>query len=113
MKDLNLLILNIEATKILMLSDLFLSDLNVAPFDEALTLGHGEFAYKKFKQLYSEVVEKHTPLKHRVPRGNQASFMTKDLTKQIMILSRLRNKFNKVQIGIHTKLSVISVSQSG
>ena len=28
-------------------------------------------------------------------RGNQAPFMTKELSKQIMIRSRLRNKFNK------------------
>ena len=76
-------------------ADSFLSDLNVAPFEEALTLGHGELAYEKFKQLYSEVAEKHAPLKHRVLRGNQAPFMTKDLSKQIMIRSRLRNRFNK------------------
>ena len=76
-------------------ADSFLSDLNVAPFEEALTLGHGELADEKFKQLYSEVAEKHAPLKQRVLRGNQAPFMTKDLSKQIMIWSRLRNKFNK------------------
>ena len=28
-------------------------------------------------------------------RGSQAPFMTKELSKQIMIRSRLRNKFNK------------------
>ena len=95
MKDLDLLILDIEATKILMLHDSFLSDLNVAPFEEALTLGHGELAYEKFKHFYSEAVEKHAPLKHRVLGGNQAPFMTNDLSKQIMIRSRLRNKFNK------------------
>ena len=47
------------------------------------------------KTLYSEVVDKHAPLKHRVLRGNQASFMTRGLSKQIMIRSRLRNKFNQ------------------
>ena len=76
-------------------ADSFPLDLNAAPFEEALTLGHGELAYEKFKQLYGEVVEKHTPLKHSVIRGNQAPFMTKDISKQIMIRSRLRNKFNK------------------
>ena len=45
--------------------------------------------------LYSEVVEKHAPIKHKVLRGNQAPFITRDLSKQIMIRSRLRNKFNE------------------
>ena len=34
-------------------------------------------------------------------RGNQAPFMTKDLSKQIMIRSRLRNKFNKHKTRLH------------
>ena len=47
------------------------------------------------KMLYSEVVDRHALFKHRVLRGNQALFMTKGLSRQIMIRSRLRNKFNK------------------
>ena len=75
--------------------DTFLSDLQAVPFEEALSLENSELAYEKFKMLYSEVVEKHAPIKHKVLRGNQAPFITRDLSKQIMIRSRLRNKFNK------------------
>ena len=75
--------------------DTFLSDLQDVPFEEALSLENSELAYEKFKMLYSEVVEKHAPIKHKVLRGNQAPFITRDLSKQIMIRSRLRNKFNK------------------
>ena len=65
------------------------------PFEEAHSSPNSELAYKEFHVLYSEVVDKHASLKPRVLRGNQAPFMTKDLSKQIMIRSRLRNKSNK------------------
>ena len=72
-----------------------MSDLQAVPFEEVYSSPNSELAYEKFKMLYSEVVNKHAPLKYRVLRGNHAPFMTKDLSKQIMIRSRLRNKFNK------------------
>ena len=75
--------------------DTFLSDLQAVPFEEALSLENSEPAYEKFKMLYSEVVEKHAPIKHKALRGNQAPFITRDLSKQIMIRSKLRNKFKK------------------
>ena len=73
----------------------FLSDLKNVSFEEALSSTNSEQAYEKFKELYSEVVDNHAPLKQRVIRGNQAPFMSKDLSKQIMIRSRLRNKFSR------------------
>ena len=73
----------------------FLSDLRCLPFEQAYSLPNSELAYQKFKTLCSEVVDKHAPLKHRILRGNQAPFMTRGLSKQIMIRSRLRNKFNQ------------------
>ena len=75
--------------------DTFLSDLQAVPFKEAHSLENSELAYEKFKMLHIEVVEKHAPIKHEVLRGNQAPFIARDLSKQIMIRSRLRNKFNK------------------
>ena len=75
--------------------DTFLSDLQAVPFEEALSLQNSELVHEKFKMLYSEVVEKHAPIKHKVLRGNQAPFITRDLSKQIMTRSRLRNKFNR------------------
>ena len=89
----------------------FLSDLQAIPFEEAHISPNSELAYEKFKMLCSEVSDKHAPLKHRVLRGSQAPFMTKDLSKQIMIRSRLRNKFSKhktTKTGMHIKLSEIN-----
>ena len=63
----------------------FLSDLKNVSFEEALSSTNSEQAYEKFKELCSEVVDNHAPLKQRVIRGNQAPFMSKDLSKQIMI----------------------------
>ena len=74
--------------------DAFLSDLQAVPIEEAYSSPNSELAYEKFKMSYSEVVDKHAPLKYRILRGNHAPFMTKDLSKQI-IRSRLKNKFNK------------------
>ena len=73
----------------------FLSDLQCVPFEQAHSLPNSELAYEKFKTLYIEVVNKHAPLKHKIRRGNQAPFTTRDLSRQIMIRSRLRNKFNQ------------------
>ena len=75
--------------------DAFLSNLQAVPFEGAHSSPNSELAYEKFKMLYNEVVDKHAPLKYRVLRGNQAPFMTKDLSKKIMIRSRLRNKFTE------------------
>ena len=97
--------------------DAFLSDLQAAPFDHVLDLLNSEMACNKFKSLFDEVVEKHAPLKKKVLRGNQALFMTKELSKEIMVRSRLRNKFNisirQLITGKRTKLNVINVSLSG
>ena len=75
--------------------DAFLSDLQAAPLDHVLDLPNSEMACNKFKSLVDEVVEKHPLLKKKDLRGNQALFMTKELSKVIMVRSRLRNKFNK------------------
>ena len=39
--------------------------------------------------------QKHSPLKKRIVRGNQAPFMTKEFQKAIYTRSRLKNKMNK------------------
>ena len=41
------------------------------------------------------VLNKHAPRKKKIVRGNQVPFMTKDLSKEIMKRSRLRNRFFK------------------
>ena len=50
-----------------------------------------------FKNKVFQVFENHVPLKTRYVRANQAPFITKKLSKEIMIRTRLRNKFFKTK----------------
>ena len=51
--------------------------------------------YDKFLNIFLKVLNKHAPLKHKTVRGNQSPFMTKELSKAIMLRSKLKNKHNK------------------
>ena len=46
-----------------------------------------------FKETVNIILEKHAPTKKKYVRTNQAPFITKTLSKEIMKISRLRNKF--------------------
>ena len=52
--------------------------------------------YDNLIKCFSEIVEKHAPLKKKIIRGNHAPFMTKTMRKEIYTRSRLRNNFNKI-----------------
>ena len=49
------------------------------------------------------IFNKHAPLKRRYVRANQAPFMNKKLSKEIMTRSRLRNKFLKTKTDANRK----------
>ena len=51
--------------------------------------------FEKFCNISMNVLNKHAPRKKKIVRGNQVLFMTKDLFKEIMERSRLRNIFLK------------------
>ena len=51
--------------------------------------------YDYFLDIFLNVLNKHAPMKQKIVRGNQSPFMTKDLSKAIMLWSKLKNKFNK------------------
>ena len=51
-----------------------------------------EDPYSKFTNIFSEILNKHAPLKSKQVRGNQAPFMNKELSKAITNKSRLKNK---------------------
>ena len=65
------------------------------PLHECLELSNLERAYENFKQLFLDITNKHAPIKTKMIRGNNAPFMNKELTKEIMAKSKLRNKFNR------------------
>ena len=48
---------------------------------------------KRFCELSINILNKHAPRKKKYARGNQMSFFTKQLSKEIMTRSRLRNKY--------------------
>ena len=50
---------------------------------------------KRFCELSVNVSNKHAPRKKKYARGNQMPFFTKELSKEIMTRSRLRNKYLK------------------
>ena len=52
-------------------------------------------AYNEFEMAFCGVLNKHAPLKVKILRHNNNSFMTKNLRKAIMHRSKLKNRFNK------------------
>ena len=52
-------------------------------------------AYNKPTQIFSKVLGWHAPIKQKVVRGNQASFVTKDLSQIIMMKSKAKNEYVK------------------
>ena len=53
----------------------------------------GNMEYQHFLNIFTEILNKHAPMKQKYLRANQERFMTKDLHKASMKRSRLRNKF--------------------
>ena len=75
----------------------FLPDLRTCPFHECLNLSDSERAYENFKQLFLDITNKHAPVKTKIVRANNAPFMNKEFSKEIMVRSKLRNKFNRLK----------------
>ena len=68
--------------------------------DLGLEMNKGKFyksdkPYDDFSNLFKTITDKHAPIKQKNARGNNLSFMTKELRKIIMDRSRLPNKYLK------------------
>ena len=72
----------------------FLRDLNSSLIQGEL-YNNCQEPYNKLTQIFSEVLDYHAPVKQKVVRGNQAPFMTKDLSKAIMRKSKAKNQYVK------------------
>ena len=72
----------------------FLRDLNSRLIQGELHKNCQE-PYNKLMQIFSEVLDNHAPVKQKVVSGNQAPFMTKDLSKAIMMKSKAKNQYVK------------------
>ena len=49
--------------------------------------------WERFSNTFIAIVNEHAPLKEKVVKGNNATFMTKELRKTIMNRSRLKRKY--------------------
>ena len=52
-------------------------------------------SYAKFEKVFLTELNKHAPLRKNALRHNNNAFVTKELRKEIMLPSKLKNKFNK------------------
>ena len=69
-------------------NELFINDV------EELTSKYNEpLKFESFKNIIDKILEKHAPMKKRFVRANQAPFVNKKISKEIMKRSHLRNKF--------------------
>ena len=59
------------------------------------TFVNNDCGFEKFCNITLKKLDKYAPCKAKHARGNQMPFMTKDLSKNIIKKSRLRNKFLK------------------
>ena len=51
--------------------------------------------FSTFTETFRRVLNKYAPLKRKRVRGNQSSFMTKELSKAVISKSKTRNKYIK------------------
>ena len=74
----------------------FLHDLRAAPFHlcESLAQRDTNLAYNFLVKTFLQVIDRPAPLKSKTIHGNQAPFMTKELSKAIMTRLRLLNNYN-------------------
>ena len=56
---------------------------------------NGGVKYDDLTNILRSTLDNHAPQKQKHVRGNQAPFMTKELSKTIMTRSRIKNKYNK------------------
>ena len=52
-------------------------------------------SYAEFEKVFLKELKKHAPLKKKILRHNSNAFMTKELRKEITLLSKLKNKSKK------------------
>ena len=74
----------------------FINDIKDANLDTIVSLSDDpNSVYSDFCAHFKSILDLHAPLKSKTLLGNQAPFMSKDLSKAIMTRSRLKKKFNR------------------
>ena len=60
-------------------------------------LNFSELDFATIRKIFMKILDKFTPLKKKYIRANQSNFVTKELSKAIMLRSKLRNQFLKTK----------------
>ena len=71
----------------------FNNGLLINDVEELTSKYNDSLKFELFKNIVDKILEKHAPMKKRFVRANQAPFVNKKISKEIMKRSRLRNKF--------------------
>ena len=71
----------------------FLWDLDSRPIQGEL-YNNCQEPYNKLKRIFSEALDYHAPVKQKVVRGNQAPFMTKDLSKPVLMKLKAKKQYS-------------------
>ena len=64
---------------------------------ETDNLNFSESDFATLKKIFIEVLDKFAPLKKKYTRANHSKFVTEELSKTIMLKSKLRNQFLKTK----------------
>ena len=83
--------MNIGITKTLTKNN-FLYELNQELSKESI-YKEKHHQYDVFTNIFRMALDKHVPIKKKIVRGNEAPFMTKELSKAIMSRSKLKNRY--------------------
>ena len=60
-------------------------------------LNFSELDFVALRKIFMEILDKFAPLKKKYIRANHSKFVTKELSKTIMLRSKLRNQFLKTK----------------
>ena len=81
----------------------FSNEIFMADFQNRISqvTSENDLEFDIFKAVPNQAIQKHAPIKQRYVRANQAPFINKTISKEIMKRSRLRNK------SLNTKVTLI------
>ena len=68
-----------------------------------MTSENNDLEFDRLKPALDEAIQRHAPIKKRYVRANQAPFINKEIKKETMKRSRLRNKFLNTKSDIDRK----------
>ena len=53
--------------------------------------------YAHFEEIFKDTLDLHAPIKSKIIRGNEKPHLTKEIRKEMMIRTKLKNKYKKTR----------------